>query len=126
LSKRQGPACESDNLIRANIKLKIKMLYQTIPHSEPVNHLLAIEIEFRGVHSEHGHAAALRCPRLQARRNRKFIPIDMGSDESWLQQAVRWLNRQGVCVAAFACLGADKYVALCNFCESTSIQNALA
>lgn len=102
------------------------MLYQTIPHSEPVNHLLAIEIEFRGCHSIHGHAVALRCPRLQARRQRKLIPVDMESDESWLQQAVCWLNKQGVSVAAFACLGADKYVALCNFCESTPIQNALA
>ena len=101
------------------------MIYQRIKHTDPVQHLVAIEITFRGVHSEHGHAAALRCPRLQARRQRKFIPIDMGSDDSWLQQAIYWLNLKGVCVASFACLGADKYVALCDFSECTAIKEAL-
>lgn len=96
-----------------------------IQHTDSVQHLVAIEIEFRDYHSERGYTVALRCPRLQPRSKRKFIPIDMGSDDSWFQQAIYWLNLKGVCVASFACLGADKYVALCDFSECTPIKEAL-
>lgn len=88
--------------------------------------LIAIEIEFRGYHSERGYTVALRCPRLQPRSKRKFIAIDMGMDDSWLQQAIYWLSTQDVYVTSFACMGADKYVALCCFSQCDSIKNALA
>ena len=99
---------------------------QDIRNPEDIRHLIAIEIQYWGFSSTTTEErVAIRCPRIQARTKRKFIPINSAAEATWFQQAIYWLNGQDIEMVSFSCLGADKYIVTCNFSESNAIQEAL-